>query len=389
MGSMTISRRSFVRAVGITGAGFVASPFITARGREALAAEQRLARWHEVEYVPAAPNAIRLSSNENPRGACAAALEGVKAALGETSLYPFTPPEDLRKAIAAELRVDADNVILGCGSTEVLRMAVDAFASPTRALVTAAPTFEEAADRAQVLGYPIRSVRVDSNLRLDLGAMAAKAPGSGLVFVNNPNNPTGTVHSSAAIESFVRRVLRESNDAVILVDEAYHEYVDDPAYATAIPLALESPRVIVSRTFSKVYGLAGLRVGYAIGQPATLEKMSRHQLGMSVNVLGASGARQALADREILPREKQLNREAREFTTRFFESMGFRVAPSETNFVMADIRRDSRQFQVDCRAHNVLVGRPFPPLTTHARVSIGTMDEMRAATEVFRRLLRA
>jgi histidinol-phosphate aminotransferase len=388
---MPLSRRSFVRAVGLGGAGVMTAPLIGARGREALAADLRAGLGAPTSATGAA-GVIRLSSNENPRGPCAAALDGLRGALGEASRYPFAPPEELRAAIAAAHGVRVENVLLGCGSTEVLRMAVDAFTSPTRALVTAAPTFEEPAARAEVIGAPVRAVRVDAGLRLDLAAMTAAAAmggGAGLVFVNNPNNPTGTLHGARAIADFVRRTLAAAPGTTILIDEAYHEYVEDPAYSTAMPIALENPRVIVSRTFSKVYGLAGLRVGYAIGQPATLQALARHQLGMDVNVLAAAAARAALGDHELAARERRLNHEAREFTRRFFESAGYAVAPSRANFLMADIRRDAKRFQEACRAHDVLVGRPFPPLATHTRVSIGTMDEMRAAVDVFRRVLAA
>jgi histidinol-phosphate aminotransferase len=386
---MPLSRRSFIGALGLSGAGVVAAPLVGARGREAIAATLRHAGATPPELLAASASVIRLSSNENPRGPSAAALDGMRAALGEASRYPFAAPDALRTLIAEANGVRPENVLLGCGSTEVLRMAVDAFTSPARALVTAAPTFEEAADRARVLGAPVRAVPVRADLRLDLAAMAAQSGGAGLVFVNNPNNPTGTLHPARAIEDLVRRVLRESPGATVLVDEAYHEYVEDPAYASALPLAIESPRVVVSRTFSKVYGLAGMRVGYAFARPETVEAMARHQLGLSLNALGGAAARAALADRDLPARERRLNREAREFTVRFFESAGYRVAPSEANFVMADIRRDSKRFQDACREHGLLVGRPFPPLATHARVSIGTMDEMRAAVEIMGRVLRA
>ena len=293
----------------------------------------------------------------------------------------------LREAVAKAPGVPVDHVLLGCGSSEVLRVAVDAFTSPAKALVTAAPTFEDAADRAKVLGVPVRAVPVMGDLRLDLPTMAAQAGGAGLVFVCNPNNPTGTVYPAAAIADFVRRVKRDAPDATVLVDEAYHEYVDDPAYATALPLALEMPGVVVARTFSKAHGLAGLRVGYAIARPATIEAMSRHLLGIGINALGATAALAALGDRELPSRERRLNAEAREYTTRFFEGRGYRVTPSQANFLMVDVRRDPKAFQDACREQKVLVGRPFPPLKTHARVSIGTMDEMRAATEVFARVL--
>ncbi|HEU4629012.1 MAG TPA: aminotransferase class I/II-fold pyridoxal phosphate-dependent enzyme [Gemmatimonadaceae bacterium] len=385
---MPLSRRSFVRTVGLGGAGMLTAPLIGARGREALAAELRAgAGIGVVEPTALAAGVIRLSSNENPRGPCAAALRGLQGALGEASRYPFAPPEALRTAIAAAHGVSIENVLLGCGSTEVLRMAVDACTSRTRPLVTAAPTFEEPAARAAVIGTPVRAVRVDADLRLDLAGMTAAARGAGLVFVNNPNNPTGTLHPARAIADFVRRTQAAAPAATILIDEAYHEYVEDPAHATAIPIALERPRVVVSRTFSKVYGLAGLRIGYAIGRKETLQALARHQLSMDVNVLAAAAARAALTDRTLVAREQRLNHEARDFTRRFFERAGYAVAPSQANFLMIDIRRDAKAFQDACGTRDVLVGRPFPPLGTHTRISIGTMDEMRAATEVFRRVL--
>lgn len=385
---MSVSRRTFARSLGM---GLAATPLIGARGREALAAQRVRARaghawWDEPGF---ASDVVRLSSNENPRGASAAALRGIQDALGAASRYPFAPAEELRRAVAAAHGVAETQVLLGCGSTEILRVAVDAFTSPARPLVTAAPSFEEAADRAAMIGTPVRAVRVDAALRLDLPAMAASSRDAGLVFVNNPNNPTGTLHPARVIEDFTRRVLRESRTAVVLIDEAYHEYVEDPAYATAVPLALESPRVIVSRTFSKVYGLAGLRVGYAVGLADTLAAMQKYRLDLAVNVLGAAAAKSALADASAhVPREQKLNHEARDFTQRWFESAGYRVVPSQANFLMADIRRDSADFQKACSEHDVQVGRPFPPLLTHARISIGTMDEMRAAAGVFARVLK-
>ena len=141
-----------------------------------------------------------------------------------------------------------------------------AFTSPTRALVTASPSFENCTGFARKLGHPVAEVKVDSAFRLDLDAMATAAKGAGLVFLNNPNNPTATVHGGKTITDFVQRVRAASPDTVILIDEAYHDYVTDPSYESAIPLALRTPNVFVARTFSKAYGMAGMRIGYAIGQ---------------------------------------------------------------------------------------------------------------------------
>jgi histidinol-phosphate aminotransferase len=266
-------------------------------------------------------------------------------------------------------------------------MAVLAFTRGDRALVTAAPTFEEPADVAAVVGAPVRAVRVDGALRLDLAAMADQARGAGLVFLCNPNNPTSTVHPAADVRDFVTRAHRASPEAVVLVDEAYHEFVEDAGYATAIPLALADPRVVVARTFSKIHGLAGLRVGYAVGAAPTIAAMRRHRLGLGVSGLAAAAALAALGQRTFVRRQQALNREARAFTQRFLADRGHAVASSETNFLFVDLRRDSRAFQDACAKRGVLVGRPFPPLTTHARVSIGTMAEMRRAVAVFRDVL--
>jgi histidinol-phosphate aminotransferase len=387
---MPLSRRSFVRTLGLSGAGFASASLIGARGREAMAAELRAAGLPGDGAAGLAPGQlIRISSNENPRGPSEASLKAIRDALSSSARYPFGPAAALRDAVAKLHGVKPENVLMGCGSTEILRMAVDGFCSPARPLVTAAPTFEEAAARAEVIGAPVRAIPVDSALKLDLDKMRAAAPGSGLVFVNNPNNPTGTVHPAKVIEELVRGVVRESPDSYVMVDEAYHEYADDPTYATAVPLAIELPHVVVARTFSKAYGMAGLRVGYAIGRPDTLRLMARHQLGINVNVLGAAAALGALEDKDLVAREQRLNREARAYTQKFFQDAGYAVAPSAANFLMVDIRRDPKGFADAARKMDVLVGRPFPPLKTHLRVSVGTMDEMRAATEVFKKVLAA
>lgn len=395
---MRFTRRAFVRALGLTGAGLASSTIVGARGREASAAEAMrdgLLLPNDGSVTPALPelaedNLLLLGSNENPRGPGKAALRALDEALAVSSRYPRDAMESLRRALAAELEVETRNILLGCGSTEILRIAVDAFCSPTKPLVTAAPTFEAPTNRAQALGWPVVAVPVtEKTLELDLARMVEASKGAGLVFLCNPNNPTGTLHSASAVADFIRRVNAASPETTILVDEAYHEYVESPAYATALPIALENPRVLVARTFSKAFGIAGLRVGYALGRPETLQPMVKHSLGIGVNTLGAAAARGALADRELVARERRLNHEARAFTADWFTRAGYAVTPSEANFVMVDIRRDARQFQDACRTERVVVGRPFPPLTTHTRVSIGTMDEMKAAVKTFGKVLGA
>lgn len=379
---MSVSRRSFLRSVG-AGSAALAFPWVTARGHEATVAE--LSRGRRISTLRISD--IRLDSNENPYGPAAEALEAVKGMFTEACRYPDLHNEKLIEAIAAHVKVPKDHLLQGSGSGEILRLAVDAFASPTRGLVTASPTFELPADRAKALGFPVKAVPVTSALKLDLEGMAAKAGAAGLVFLCNPNNPTATVHGEQALRGAIDQILR-SSEAVILVDEAYHEYVQDPSYRSFIPLALQEPRVVVSRTFSKVYGMAGLRVGYAVARPETIKRLAANILPNNVNVLAAAAAWTSLSVPGHADRQVAKNTETREFTRKSLESAGYTVIPSQTNFLMVDIRRDVKAFREACRAKGILVGRPFPPLDTHARISIGTMDEMRKATAVFADVLR-
>jgi len=395
---MALSRRSFVKAASVSGIGALTAPLIAARGSEALreslfepyglaGGNPTFAANERAPWRIANPNAMRLDSNENPNGPGKAALDAVRAMFSEAPRYPDVQSEDLTQAIAKHFKVGADHVLLGCGSGEILRMAVYAFTSPERALVTGLPSFEDPVRHAQITRAPVHAVPVDAALKLDLGAMLDKVNGAGLVFLCNPNNPTTTVHGAAAVRDFITEVNKRSPSTVILVDEAYHEYVDDPSYATSLPLALQNPQVITVRTFSKVFGMAGLRAGYVIARPETLRQMQRHKLGNAINVLASAAGVATLADTAHIEHEKQLNRAAREYTRKAFESMGFKSAESNGNFLMVAIGRDSRAFKDACAKQGILVGRAFPPLLTHARVSIGTMEEMKKASEVFRQVL--
>lgn len=392
---MHLSRRNFVKAsVGGIGALAIPAPLIAARGSEALrelwgerAGIFGFASDERAPFRLAAPDAIRLDSNENPNGPGSVALEAIRAMFGEAPRYPDVPSVELQQVVARQLGVAPENVIVGCGSGEILRMASYAFTSPERALVTGAPSFEDPVQHSEMMKAPIRAIPVDAQLRLDLGRMLDEVRGAGLVFLCNPNNPTATVHGAAVVRDFIAEANRRAPEAIVLVDEAYHEYVDDASYATMVPESLRNPNIVVVRTFSKVFGMAGLRVGYAVGRPETLRRMQRHRLPNNVNVLAAAAAMAALPDQAHIDRERRLNREAREFTRRALDGMGFRSPASNTNFIMVPIGRDSKLFKEACAKHGVLVGRPFPPLTTHARVSIGTMDEMRKAIDVFRQVL--
>lgn len=381
---MAFSRRSFVRALGLGGTAALTAPsWVGARGLESLAGSGDLV---ELERTLQG-GAIRLMSNENPNGPVPAAIRAMQASFHEAAWYPASTEGRVRTALARSFNMPEEQILLGSGSGEILKVAVQAFCSPTKHLVTAIPTFETPTATARGLGFPVREVPLDSQLRLDLDGMLREVRGAGLVFLCNPNNPTGHVHGKAAVERFITAVLAADPEVVILVDEAYHEFVDDPSYASALPIVASQPRVFVSRTFSKIYGLAGLRVGYAFGQPATLERMAAHRVSNGVGALAQVAAVAALADTAQMAREQQLNREARAYTARVFTDLGYQVIPSQTNFVFVNVRRDALAFQAACRTEGLIVGRAFPPMTQWSRVSIGTMDEMRRAAPVFRKLL--
>ena len=390
---MSLSRRSFLQTAAAGSAGLAAFPLVAGRGREALSAQQPqqplspVAQRRLDRAMASAPGMIRIDSNENPNGPGARVFDAIRGTFDVANRYPVTLEDELTAEIARTLGVKPENIMLGCGSGEILRTSVQAFTSPARALVSPMPSFELSADYARFMGVPVKSPRVDAKLRNDLDAMADAAKGAGLVYFCNPNNPTATVHGKAAVAGFVDAVGQSSPQTIVLIDEAYHEYVEDPTYATAIPLALENPRMFVTRTFSKVFGMAGLRVGYAVGRPETLARMRPYMLGSNISQLSLAAAKATVGDVARIADEKKKNHDAKVFTAKAFTSMGYEVVPSDANFMMVDIKRDVKAFKAECIKKKVAVGRPFPPLNTYVRVSVGTMAEMQKAVEVFRSTL--
>ncbi len=394
---MLRSRRDFFDVLkgGRTGSGV--AEWLAARGHEEyLAEEMQAAQGQGRRTRPTLPpgvKEIRISSNENPLGPGRSALDAITRKFPEAGRYPFnsTPADGaLVSAIATKFSGKPQNVVLGAGSQEILRSAVRAFTSPTRGLLTASPSFENCPGMARRLGHPVNEVKVDSAFRLDLDAMAAAVTkDTGLVFLNNPNNPTATVHGAKAVAAFVQRVRSASPDTVILIDEAYHDYVTDPSYQSAIPMALETPNVFVARTFSKAFGMAGMRIGYAIGHVDTVKPLARLKMPYNVSVFGVAASIAALADTKHIEEESARNTEARAFTIKALEELGCKSSDSQGNFIFTDIGRPAREFRDACAKQGVMVGRDFPPFEkTHARISIGTMDEMKRATAVFRNVLR-
>lgn len=387
---MSLSRRGFITQLS-PGRDAHAAALIAARGREALAAESRN---REVGVLlPPAGGEIRISSNENPLGPGQHALDAITGKFPEAGRYPFnsTPNESaLVAAVAKQFGAKNENVVMGAGSGEILTNAVRAFTAPDRPLVTAWPSFENPYTTAEKIGTPIKAIPLDAQLRIDIPKMVAAVKGAGLVFFCNPNNPTATVHGATAVADFVKQVRQQSPETVILLDEAYHDYVTDPSYKTGVELALSTPNVFVARTFSKAYGMAGLRIGYAVGQPAVIKHLTRYKMPYNVSVPGIAAGITSLGNPGHIDQERTRNTEVRAFTTRAFESMGYKGTDSQTNFIFVDLKRPAKAFRDACAQQGVFVGRDFPPYEkTHCRISIGTKDEMQRAVEVFRKVLGA
>ena len=381
---MSLSRRAFVRVLGLGGAGTLAgsvgSGYESRAGVAwALNSMQPMNRRYDAGF-------INLSSNSNPRGPGKAVLEALRGRISHrVGRYPDNVG-DLSAAIAALIGAKPENILLSTGSGEELVGAARAFVTAARPLVTGAPSYEDPERTSKTLGLPVKPVPVDSSLRLDLDAMATAAKAAGLVYVCNPNNPTAMAHSASAIAEFVKRVKSASPDTAILIDEAYIDYAKDPSVATAVPLALEYPGVFMTRTFSKAYGLAGLRLGYAAAQPGTIKRLSEAWGFGSVNVLTAAAALAGLDDTEHLRAEIAENARVRQFTLSALKEMGYSATDSETNFVWVNVRRPSKEFRDLCFKLGVLVGRDFPTMPTYSRISLGTMEEMRQAVEIFRKV---
>jgi histidinol-phosphate aminotransferase len=330
---------------------------------------------------------IRIGSNENPYGPGPAALAAVSVTATGANRYPGPAVQTLIDVIAEKHGVPADHVLLSGGSGDILRAVVKATTGPTKAIVAGSPSYESPIRTAQQIGAPVKAVPLTGNQRLDLDAMVAQSAGAGLFYICNPNNPTATAVTGAAVTSAIDRVLAASPDTFVLADEAYFEYADLTGFDTATPLVKTYPQVIVARTFSKIHGMAGMRVGYAIAQPKTLEALRLHHSSSGMSVMSLAAATASLKDTEHLAKQVALNREVRQMTVDAFTSAGYTVAPSDANFIFVDIRRDSRGFQEACRKEGVNVGRSFPPMLNWARISIGTKAEMEVSLPVFTKVL--
>jgi histidinol-phosphate aminotransferase len=382
---MKTTRRGFVKTVGLgtAAAGLFAGTTLISKPGYAQTREAHKSGVYD-------NGVMQLNQNESARGPGPKTLEAIHNHTNKRVGMGYSPDHvnELQEALASYYNLDTANVLLATGSTPLLQGAVRAFTSLDKKFVTPMPTYSTSEATARSIGVPITHVDLDSSLGIPLDALAEASRGAGLVYLCNPNNPTGTIHGPAAVEQFVRRVLRESPQTVIHIDEAYINYAKPGAMETALPLAMEHENVFITRSFSKAHGLAGLRIGYALGQEQTIRAINGAWGMGDVNMLGAIAALTALEDKEHIAWEAEENARVRDFTIAAFRDMGFEVPESHTNHIFVHIGRPASEFRDACLQEKILVGRDFPPLqNTHCRVSLGTMDDMQKAVQVFRKVL--
>jgi histidinol-phosphate aminotransferase len=362
---MYASRRAFLRTFGTA----------TAIGFTPLRSLQASAFSLEPARTEAPQGPILLNSNENAYGPLPNSVNALQGALGQANRYPFSFYGELAGELGILHRVQPSQIVLGCGSSEILRMATMAFLGKGKQLVQASPTYEAMERYARVAGASVVSVPLTNEYELDLGAMlAAIKAAESLVYICNPNNPTASLTKRKNIEDFITHLPASSR---VLIDEAYHHFaVRSDLYKSFIDNPVNDDRVIVCRTFSKIYGLAGLRLGYAVASPKVAEDLRTYATIINLNGMVSVAALAGLGDSEGLRAAAKRNADDRqEF---FNQAMARMLKPidSHANFVMMNAHRPAEQVIEHFKKNNILIGRKFPAMNTHVRVSLGKSQEM-------------
>jgi histidinol-phosphate aminotransferase len=319
---------------------------------------------------------IRLDRNENAYGPSRKVIDAIHSSVGKVHRYPLTEYSSVTKRIADLHRVKPEQVLMGCGSTEILRMAAFAFLGPGKQLIQASPTFEAIETYARAACSDVISVRLTPRFSHDLDGMLARlSPSTTLVYICNPNNPTASLTPRKDLEEFIGE-LPASTFAVI--DEAYYHYAGDSGmYGSFIDHPIENERVVVTRTFSSVYGLAGLRLGYAVAAPNAIQRMRRFATEDDINTLVAQAAFAALDDLDGVNESIRRNTDDRqEF---FNQAMARAVKPIEShaNFVMMNTFHPAEDVIEHFRRNDIQIGRSFPAMSTYIRISLGRPNDMR------------
>jgi histidinol-phosphate aminotransferase len=366
------SRRSFVQGMAAS-LGALAIPSLT---EVSLAAQWR---GKDKASGPPVQGGVYIDANENPLGPSPAAVATAKDVVASGGRYLRYLSVELVKTFAAQEELPSDYVIAFPGSAEPLNYAVLSYTSPQRSLVLANPGYEPPSLAAQLTGARIIQVPLTANYEHDTKAMIAQAPDAGVIYICNPNNPTGTITSPESIEYVLAN---KPKDALVLIDEAYIHYTNTPS---SIRLVAQDKDVIVLRTFSKIYGMAGLRCGFAVGRPDLLAKL--HNPKTLLPITSAVAAKVSLEDKSLVPQRKQIITGIREETFSWLRENGYNFIPSATNFFLVDTTHPGQSIMDLMSDHKVYIGRVWPVLPTWVRITIGTREEMQRFRTAFKQVL--
>jgi histidinol-phosphate aminotransferase len=364
------SRRTFGRIAAVMGAG-AALPFYN---------EPAMAQLSAVRNMP--PDAVKINANENPLGPCAEALTAMQALLKKGGRYLYEETFGFQELLADQECVKPAYVQPYAGSSAPLHQAVLAFTSPTKPFVTADPGYEAGERAAEFIGAKVIRVPLTKSYAHDVKAMAAASPDAGLIYVCNPNNPTGTLTPRADIEWLLEN---KPKGSVLLVDEAYIHIAGAPVCSDLIA---KDKDIVILRTFSKIYGMAGLRAGAALGRPDLLAKIRPYTSG-ALPVTGMAGATASLKVKELVPERRKIIGNVREDVLGFLARNNFKFVPSVSNKFMVDVERPGQQIIDAMAKEKVYIGRVWPSWPTYVRVSVGTQEEMAKFKVAFVKVMSA
>ena len=382
---MSVSRRHFMggvaAALGYLGVGpqddlFAQQPGAAApRARAAAAVDD----WDSFAH---------LSSNENCWGPPDSVMKAMNSAWKYSNRYGY-PDGNLVGEIAKHHGLKPENILLGAGSGEILDVVATTFLLDGKKVLGVEPTYSSVYQHATSIKTSAIKLPLTKDYRQDMNAFIktanARANEIGLVYLCNPNNPTGLIVTKEEVKQLLDGIPK---GMPVLIDEAYHHFVDDPRYATSVPYVIEGRPVIIARTFSKIAALAGMRLGYAVAPAEMIQKMRPFSIA-SINALVKWGGVASLKDTASQAEVKAKTIALRKKTTSELEAYGYPTIPSDTNFFMVSIGREIQPVIDEFRAKKVMVGRPFPPMTTHMRVSVGTAEEMERFRKAFKEIFPA
>jgi histidinol-phosphate aminotransferase len=364
------TRRNFFKMAALA-AGAATMPFYD---------EPAMAQLSKITNVP--PGAVLINANENPLGPCPEAMEAVRDIVAKGGRYLYGETDKLQSLLATQEGLDTESIRIFVGSSPALHQAVLAFTSPTRPFVTADPGYEAGGRAADFIGSKVIKVPLTATYAHDVKAMAAASPTAGLIYVCNPNNPTGTLTPKSDIEWLVAN---KPAGAIVMIDEAYTHISDAPFNSD---LVAQGKDVIVLRTFSKIYGMAGLRAGAAFARPDLMSKLSGWGATM-MPITGMAAASASLQAKDLVPNRRKIIAQVREDTFNFLEKNNYKYVPSVSNCFMVDTGRPGMQVVMALRKENIFVGRVWPAWPNHVRVTVGTADEMQKFQTAYKKVMCA